>query len=108
MKFLLASLCVVSLLCFSGCGPVPSTPSVDRPTIYAFSAPWCSACVRDKARVNQLERAGYTVVRINIMSRPDLRKRHQIHAVPLYLIISRGRVVLRTHNLNLVIQTLRR
>jgi len=107
LRALLASMCVVVSLLFSGCGPVPVTP-VGRPTIYAFSMPGCSGCVRDKARVDQLENRGHTVIRVDIMAQPEFRRRFRVDAVPLYLVVVNGTVVLRTHDLNLVIQTVQR
>ncbi len=108
MRLLLASACVVAfLLCFSGCGPVPSTPSVDRPAIYAFFAPGCSGCVKDKVRVDQLERAGYPIQRVDITIHVKWRQKYRVNAVPFYLVVCHGKIVLRTHDLNLVIRTIR-
>lgn len=108
VRSLLASVCVVaSLLCFSGCGPVPLTPSVDRPTIYAFSAPGCLGCARDKPRLEQLECAGYSIQRVDITIYPEWRQKYSINAVPFYLVVCHGKIVLQTHNLNLVIRAIR-
>lgn len=103
----LATMCVVASLLFSGCGPVPLPPNKDccRPTIYAFSGPGCAPCMRDKPRVAQLEQAGYKVYHIDITVQPDWARRYKIESVPFYLVVCKGHVVLRTHNLNLVIQT---
>ena len=107
MRFLLASVCVVaSLLFLSGCEPVPSTPlSANSPTIYAFFSPGCSGCVADKALLVKLERAGYKIRRMNIAIHPEWERRYRIAMVPFYLVIRHGKVVLRTHDLNLVIRT---
>jgi hypothetical protein len=104
MRAFLASMCVVTSLLFSGCGPVPVTPNIGRPMIYAFSTPGCLGCVRDKPRLDQLERGGFTVFHINILAQPELRKRYNINAVPFYVVYVGNCVVLRTHDLNLVIQ----
>lgn len=106
MRFLLASVCVVaSLLFLSGCEPVPSAPfSAGNPTIYAFFSPGCSACVGDKTLLVKLERAGYKIRRVNIAIYPEWQRRYRIAAVPFYLVIRHGKVVLRTHDLNLVIR----
>jgi hypothetical protein len=101
-RVLLASLCVVTSLLFSGCGSVFVTPSVSHPTIFAFSMPGCSGCIRDKSRVDQLERSGYTIIRINIMTQPTLRNRYQVTVVPLYLVVVNDDVILRTNDLDLV------
>ena len=107
MRLLLASVCVVaSLLFFSGCGPVPLTPSVDRPTIYAFSTPGCSSCVKDKPRLEQLERAGYSIQYVDITIHPEWQQKYRINAVPFYLVVCHGKIVLQTHNLNLVIRAI--
>lgn len=108
MKSLLASVCVIaSLLFLSGCGPVLSTPSVNRLTIYAFFVPGCLDCERDKPYVNQLERAGYLIQRVDITIYPKWRRKYRINAVPFYLVVRRGKIVLRTHDLNLVIRIIR-
>lgn len=108
MRLFLASVCVaVSLLFLPGCGEVLSTPSTNYPTIYAFSAPGCVGCARDKSRLNQLERAGYLVRRVDITIRGKWQRKYRVKAVPLYLVIDRGKIVLRTHDLNLAIRTIR-
>lgn len=101
----LVSVCVVVSLLFSGCEPVLSPADrCSRPTIYAFSAPGCLACIRDKPSIEWLERAGYRVVRIDIVVQPDWRRRYNINAVPLYFVVCNGRVSLRTSDLNIVIR----
>jgi hypothetical protein len=96
---------VAFLLFLSGCEPVPSTPSAGSPTIYAFSAPGCSGCLSDKTLLLKLERAGYTIRRVNVAIYPGWQRKYRFDAVPFYLVIRRGKVVLRTHDLNLVIRT---
>lgn len=104
MKSFSAFVCVVaSLLFLSGCGPVPLTPSAGSLAIYAFSMPECSGCVTDKLCLAQLERAGYTVRHVDITISPRWWKRYRIDSVPFYLIVHHGKIVLRTHDLNLVI-----
>ena len=107
MRLFLPSVCVVaSLLFFFGCGPILSTPSANRPTIYAFSAPGCLGCERDEPRVNQLERAGYLIQRVDIVDYPEWRQKYHVNVVPLYLVVCHGKIVLRTHDLNTVIQAI--
>lgn len=103
----LASMCVVASLLFSGCGPVllPPGNGCDRPTIYAFSATWCSGCNADKPRLAQLEQEGFKVVRVDLDKRPDLQQKYHIEAVPLYFVVCGDRVVLRTNELSQVIKT---
>jgi len=107
MKSFLALVCVVaSLLFLSGCGPVPSTPSAGSPAIYAFSMPGCFGCARDKPRLAELERVGYSVLYIDITTYPEWRRMCHIEEVPLYFVVRSRRIVLRTHDLNLVIRML--
>lgn len=73
--------------------------------IYAFSMPRCSGCERDKPRLAQLERAGYTVHRVDISIHPEWQRRYRVKAVPFYLVIRLGKIVLRTLDLDLVIRT---
>lgn len=63
--------------------------------------------MRDKPRVNQLERAGYTIHRVDISINPWCQRRYRFAAVPFYLVVRHGEIVLRTHDLNLVIQVVR-
>jgi hypothetical protein len=93
-------------LFLSGCEPAPSTPLSGSPVIYAFSMPGCSACVTDKPRLTQLERAGYIVRRVDIKIFPRWQRKYRIDKVPLYLVVRHGKIVLRTHDLNLVIRRL--
>lgn len=106
---LLASMCVVASLLFSGCGPVPLSPNQNcRPTIYAFSAPWCSACRQDEPILTKLEQAGYKVVCVDIDVHPDWQQKYRVTSVPLYLVICRGSIVLRTNDVSVVIQRMNR
>jgi len=67
--------------------------------------PGCSGCVEDKPLLLQLEHAGYSIQRVDITIYPEWRRKYRIEAVPLYLVIRSGKIVLRTHDLNLVIRT---
>jgi thiol-disulfide isomerase/thioredoxin len=111
MKSLLASLCVVAtLLVVLGCEPVSPTPPGPIPcstVVIAFSAPGCSGCIKDKPRVDALERQGYTVVRVNIQADPERARRYGVTAVPVYIVVRCGKVVVKTPNLDLAIQMLR-
>jgi len=103
---MLACVCVVASLLFSsGCELTPSTVPVDHPTILAFSMPGCGSCVKDKSRLVQLERDGYSIQRINISLQSELRWKYRVVSVPFYLVIRHERIVLRTNNLDLVIRT---
>lgn len=107
MKSLLVSLCVVATLLFVlGCEPVSPMPPGPIPcatVVIAFSAPGCSGCIKDKPRVEALERQGYTIVRVNIQADPERARRYGVTAVPIYIVIRYGRVVVKTPNLDLVI-----
>jgi len=111
MKSLLAFLCVVATLLFVlGCGepvsPTPPGPTPCATVVIAFSAPGCGGCLKDKPRVDALERQGYTVIRVNIQAEPERARRYGITAVPVYVVVKCGRVVVKTPNLDLAIQTL--
>lgn len=95
---------VVFLLCFSGCEPASSSRHA---TIYAFSASGCAGCILDKPQLARLERQGYKIVRVDIHAFPLWRKRYNIRVVPFYLVVTNGCVILRTHDLDLVIKTIR-
>ena len=101
MRFFLLYICAVSLF-IAGCGPVPQSPN--PPTIYAFSASWCSNCQKDKTRLQEFEADGHQVVRFDIDKRPDLVQKYQITAVPYYLVVVNGKILLKTHNIEEVIR----
>lgn len=111
MRSLLASFCVVVTLLFVlGCKPVSPTPPGPIPcstVVIAFSAPGCSGCIKDKPRIDALERQGYTVVRVNVQADPERARQYGVTAVPVYVVVKCGRVVVKTSNLDLVIQMLR-
>lgn len=106
MRRFLVLMCVVASLLFFGCEPVslPLDNGCSCLTIYAFSMPGCSGCVRDKPRVIKLEQAGYRVIHIDIVNQPTWRRKYKVDSVPFYLVIRGGHIVLRTHDLNLVIK----
>jgi len=111
MKSLLVFLCMVATLLFVlGCSepvsPTPPGPTPCATAVIAFLAPGCGGCLKDKPRVDALERQGYTVIRVNIQADPERARRYGITAVPVYIVVKCGRVVVKTPNLDLVIQTL--
>jgi len=111
MKSLLASLCVVATLLFIlGCqqpvSPTPPGPIPCAPVVIAFSAPGCSGCIKDKLHVDALERQGVRVIRVNIQVDPERARRYGVTAVPIYIVVRCGKVVVKTPNLDLAIQVL--
>jgi len=55
--------------------------------------------------LTQLERAGYIIRRVDITIFPRWQRKYRIDTVPFYLVVRHGKIVLRTHDLNLVIRT---
>jgi len=110
MRFFLAWVCVVVSLFMSGCGPVPGAPfsSPSPPTIYAFSADWCTACQNDKPRLREFESQGYLVALIDVDTRPELGRKYHVTAIPCYIVVVNKRTILRTHDLETAIRTVQR
>jgi len=63
--------------------------------------------MQDKLRLQQLEYAGYLIQRVDITIYPEWQQKYRVNAVPFYLVVCHGKIVLRTHDLNLVIRTIR-
>jgi len=110
VRFFLAYACVVISLFISGCGLVPGTPpsSPSHPTIYVFSADWCTACQNDKPRLREFELQGHLVVFIDVDAYPELGRKYRVTAIPYYIVVVNKRTILRTHDLEEAIRMVQR
>jgi hypothetical protein len=64
-------------------------------------------CQRDKPRLQEFEAQGHVVVWIDFDKHPDLVKRHNVTAVPDYLVYEGAQLRVRTHNLDEAMQAAR-
>jgi thiol-disulfide isomerase/thioredoxin len=71
-----------------------------RPKIIAFGAAWCSVCVAGHAKLDELERMGVEVDRVNIDEHPDLVAQNHITSIPVYLVSRCGHPTVRTQNID--------
>jgi thiol-disulfide isomerase/thioredoxin len=71
-----------------------------RPKIIAFGADWCTVCIAGHAKLDELERMGVEVERVNIDEHPDLAAQNHITSIPVYLVIRCGHPTVRTQSID--------
>ena len=71
--------------------------------IVAFGAPWCGACVAGEPKLAALEQRGVNVVRVNIDLQRDEAAKYKISSIPVYIVIRRGHVSVRTQNVDVAV-----
>lgn len=69
-------------------------------SVLVFTAPWCSACQRDKGAVLDMQLAGVPVVTINVQDEPAIARRYGITSIPQYVLVRQGAEVSRTHDIS--------
>lgn len=60
-----------------------------------FHAPWCAPCRSMEGTVNDLERAGYPVRRVNIDNERALAAQYNVQSIPCFVLLVGGREVAR-------------
>jgi hypothetical protein len=60
------------------------------PTLYDFGASWCGPCREMAKTVNDLERAGYPVRRINIDREPQVKANFKVGPIPCFVVVKDG------------------
>lgn len=75
--------------------------------VLAFSAAWCGSCQRDKAMLEQLERRGVRVVRVDADSQPDLVTRYRVDRLPTYVVLQDGQEIRRTGSIFVLMKLLK-
>lgn len=74
-------------------------------TLYVFTSPTCGPCKRDYPKVRALIKTGAVNVKVISVDRdPEVAKEFNVVSVPTYMLFSNNKLVLRTHNIDLVIQ----
>jgi thiol-disulfide isomerase/thioredoxin len=110
---------LLALLLLTGCRPTPVAPLPTpdqhqvqpvqpdkkqpiccRPTIWAFGAEWCGSCRAGQQKLDDMEKMGVAVMRVNIDQRPDLAAQYAITSIPVYYVIRCGHETVRTQNID--------
>ncbi len=60
--------------------------------IYEFYAPWCHVCQALSPKIDQLEKEGVPVTRINIDDNQKLSGKYGIEGVPTLVLVKNGKV----------------
>jgi len=73
-----------------------ATPQAETVKVYAFTAPWCSACQQAKPIITEMRAKGVSVISINTDDQPELAKEHRIKYLPTFIVFKDGVSVKRT------------
>lgn len=83
--------------------PEVEVPEAKKIEVLVFTAKWCAACQRDKAKLKELRDAGANITEIDIDDRPDLARQYQITMIPTYVVLEDGVEIQRTGDIFLII-----
>jgi thiol-disulfide isomerase/thioredoxin len=71
------------------------------PKIIAFGAEWCPTCVAGHAKLDELERRGVVVERVDLDKCSETTKQYYgITSIPVYFVIRCGHETVRTQNID--------
>jgi len=84
MKRAILSLCLVGLM---------ALPAFGKTVLYDFTAPWCGPCKKMAPVMEQLEREGYAVEKVDVDKNRELAERFGVKALPAFIVVKDGRVV---------------
>ena len=123
MKDLLKALGLIVLLILVVYIATPSTPPVapgtppvaipDKPqpivikTLVDYYADWCGPCKAAKPKVDELEKLGVKVIRVNADKKPELLKENSVTSLPTFICTIREGTVtrfIRTQNIDEVVR----
>ena len=62
-----------------------------KAVIYEFYAPWCHVCQSLAPKLDQLEKKGFHVIRVNIDEETDLADEYDIQGVPTVILVKDGK-----------------
>jgi len=101
-----------ALVLIAGCETSPSVqppaPCPYRAKIVAFTATWCVPCQKAKLRLLELQATGVEVQIVDIDIHPELARRYNVGAVPMFIVSVSGEPVVRTNNIDVVVAMLLR
>ncbi|MBW9223865.1 thioredoxin family protein [Methanothermococcus sp. SCGC AD-155-E23] len=102
-----AYLLLILLTLFSGCIDVGSDEYLTedlnlegKTVVIVFYADWCKYCKALEPTLNQLEKEGIEIIRINVDEHPELARKFGIRGLPTVLYIKDGVEVGRTIGYN--------
>ncbi len=104
MKYLLALVMLFALGCDEEAKPAPPKPVkkpavADRIQVLDFYATWCGPCKRNAPGIDQLEREGKRIARIDI-DQSDLDEKYHITSVPTYGVLNNGVEIARCQSVS--------
>lgn len=96
-------LVAIAVLAVAGCDNPAATGLSSSPQVLMFSASWCAPCqVAKKELKNRPLRVPVTVIDVDVD--PATANRYHVRALPTFVVVQRGRVVVRTSDVNVVVQ----
>jgi thiol-disulfide isomerase/thioredoxin len=61
-----------------------------------FTATWCGPCQQMSGTVTQLQRAGYSIRKVDIDKEPALARQYRVESIPTFVLVINGKEVSRT------------
>lgn len=61
--------------------------------LYEFGAAWCGSCKSMAPVVDQLEREGYTVKRVDVEREPAIADAYKVGKLPCFVVVEHGKIV---------------
>ena len=60
-----------------------------------FSATWCGPCLQLSPIMNELQRDGYIVRKVDVDSQPNLAPQYNVKTIPTVILLNNGQEVAR-------------
>ena len=78
-----------------------------RPKVLAFTASWCTPCLRAKPALIQIQAAGVDVKTIDIDGHSELARKYGVTSVPTFIVYVYGKKPVRTNDVLVVVSLTR-